>query len=228
MTTPNLSLPELVASQASKEITHNEALSIIDALLCGKVVNRTQSAEPPTPAHGDLYIVATGATGAFSGQSNRLAHYYGGAWRFYIPKAGWHTWVSAEGVRVVFDGSAWTDAITVGPAADTFHQCLKVKRNNIVVGVIDNNGNNIRVKANTVTAKVQLHNNGGKGLAVNADDSASFDGVALLKSYAKAALPAASSFPGGMIYVSDEAGGATPAFSDGTNWRRVADRAIVS
>jgi len=33
---------------------------------------------------------------------------------------------------------------------------------------------------------------------------------------------------GGMIFVSDETGGATLAFSDGTNWRRVQDRAIVA
>ncbi len=32
----------------------------------------------------------------------------------------------------------------------------------------------------------------------------------------------------GMIFVSDETGGAVPAFSDGTDWRRVTDRAIVS
>ena len=31
-----------------------------------------------------------------------------------------------------------------------------------------------------------------------------------------------------LIYVSDEAGGAVVAFSDGTNWRRVTDRAVVS
>ncbi len=31
-----------------------------------------------------------------------------------------------------------------------------------------------------------------------------------------------------IIYVSDEAGGPVIAFSDGTNWRRVTDRAIVS
>lgn len=30
------------------------------------------------------------------------------------------------------------------------------------------------------------------------------------------------------VYVSDESGGATLAFCDGTNWRRVQDRAIVS
>jgi hypothetical protein len=33
---------------------------------------------------------------------------------------------------------------------------------------------------------------------------------------------------GGMIYVTDESGGAIPAFSDGSDWRRVTDRAIVS
>lgn len=32
----------------------------------------------------------------------------------------------------------------------------------------------------------------------------------------------------GFIGVSDETGGAIPAFSDGTNWRRVSDRAVVS
>jgi hypothetical protein len=30
------------------------------------------------------------------------------------------------------------------------------------------------------------------------------------------------------VYCSDESGGAVPAFSDGTNWRRVTDRSIVT
>lgn len=47
------------------------------------------------------------------------------------------------------------------------------------------------------------------------------------KSYTVATLPAATT-AGQMIYVSDESGGAVMAFSDGTNWRRVTDRAIVS
>jgi len=33
---------------------------------------------------------------------------------------------------------------------------------------------------------------------------------------------------GALLYVTDEAGGAVMAFSDGTNWRRVTDRAVVS
>ena len=31
-----------------------------------------------------------------------------------------------------------------------------------------------------------------------------------------------------MIFVSNESGGATMAFYDGSNWRRVQDRAIIS
>lgn len=49
-----------------------------------------------------------------------------------------------------------------------------------------------------------------------------------LQSVAVADVPAAADFEGAMIYVPDETGGAIPAFSDGTNWRRVTDRAIVA
>jgi predicted deacylase len=42
-----------------------------------------------------------------------------------------------------------------------------------------------------------------------------------------ATLPSAAP-AGGMVYVSDESGGSVLAFSDGTNWRRVTDRAAVS
>jgi hypothetical protein len=48
-----------------------------------------------------------------------------------------------------------------------------------------------------------------------------------LRSYTVGTLPSAS--PAGQeIYVSNETGGAVPAFSDGTNWRRVTDRTIVA
>lgn len=50
----------------------------------------------------------------------------------------------------------------------------------------------------------------------------------VLASYAKAALPDAATWINGLIIVSDETGGLTVAFSDGSNWRRVQDRAVVS
>ena len=50
----------------------------------------------------------------------------------------------------------------------------------------------------------------------------------LLPTYLKAALPDAAANINGMIIVSNDVGGLTPAFSDGTNWRRTADRAVIS
>ncbi len=50
-----------------------------------------------------------------------------------------------------------------------------------------------------------------------------------LKVYTVAELPAAALFSNGAhLFVTDEVGGAIPAFSDGTNWLRVTDRAVVS
>jgi hypothetical protein len=53
-------------------------------------------------------------------------------------------------------------------------------------------------------------------------------GPVVLPSFTVGTLPSASLWTRGLIYVSDDVGGTTPAFSDGTNWRRVADRAVVS
>lgn len=48
-----------------------------------------------------------------------------------------------------------------------------------------------------------------------------------LKNFSVSALPSATP-AGQMIFVSDEAGGAVVAFSDGSDWRRVTDRNVVS
>lgn len=43
-----------------------------------------------------------------------------------------------------------------------------------------------------------------------------------------AQLPDAALWEGSLIFVPDDIGGPVPAFSDGTNWLRVTDRAVVS
>lgn len=50
----------------------------------------------------------------------------------------------------------------------------------------------------------------------------------LVTFYTVADLPDASTNENGMIGVSDESGGRTLATSDGTDWRRVSDGAVVS
>lgn len=54
-----------------------------------------------------------------------------------------------------------------------------------------------------------------------------FSAPPLVPSYTVVGVPSAS--PAGQLaYISNESGGATLAFSDSTNWRRVSDRAIIS
>lgn len=59
-------------------------------------------------------------------------------------------------------------------------------------------------------------------------DSGSSTVIFQAPTYTVATVPAAATYPRGVIYVSNETGGATLAFSDGSDWRRCADRAVVS
>ena len=54
------------------------------------------------------------------------------------------------------------------------------------------------------------------------------DLIPLVPEYTVAGVPSAASFDNHVIIVSDEAGGRTLATSDGTNWRRVSDGAVIS
>ena len=60
---PNLSLPYLAPAQAQKHVTHNEALTLLDAVVQLAVASRSQSEPPVDPAPGARYIVPAGATG---------------------------------------------------------------------------------------------------------------------------------------------------------------------
>lgn len=49
-----------------------------------------------------------------------------------------------------------------------------------------------------------------------------------LTSFSKDKLPSAEKFHTMLIYVNDATGGAVPAYSDGTDWRRVTDGTIIN
>lgn len=108
MATEIIGLAEIVASQSAKEVTHNQALREIEGRLV-RVKSRTTTAEPGSPANGDTYIVPTGATGTnWSGQDGKIAHYYGGSWKFWAPIEGVRVWVNDEDSRWIYNGSAWS------------------------------------------------------------------------------------------------------------------------
>ena len=49
-----------------------------------------------------------------------------------------------------------------------------------------------------------------------------------LPAYVKASLPDAGVNQQMQIYVTDDVGGATPAYSDGTDWKRYSDGNVIS
>ncbi len=87
--TPNLVLPYLAANQSQKHVTVNEALRRLDALVQITVQSAALATPPGSPAEGQRWIVATAATGAWVGQSGKIAAWQDGAWVFYAPLDGW-------------------------------------------------------------------------------------------------------------------------------------------
>ncbi|MGY6634936.1 MAG: DUF2793 domain-containing protein [Alkalilacustris sp.] len=106
-TTTHLGLPYLMAAQAQKHVTHNEALRLLDAMVQLAVLDRTRTAPPASPADGDRHLVASGATGLWAGWDLNVAFWVDGAWFRLVPRPGWLVWVADEGAFLVWSGSSW-------------------------------------------------------------------------------------------------------------------------
>ena len=104
----NLQLPYIMASQAQKHVTHNEAIRSLDALVQIGVKDKNLTAPPGSPTDGDRYIPSSNATGAWAGQDGMVAAYQDNAWNFYSPQEGWLTYVANENLLYVHDGTNWT------------------------------------------------------------------------------------------------------------------------
>ena len=134
--TPNLSMPYILAAQAQKHVTHNEAIRAIDAIVQLSVLDRTLATPPVSPADGDRYIVAATPAGAWAGQAGKIAAWQDSAWIFYTPKKGWIAWISSENAALAYNGSAWVTfsggvtahAALTGLGADDHPQYLTTTR----------------------------------------------------------------------------------------------------
>ena len=105
--TTHLLLPYILASQAQKHVTHNEALRLLDAMVQLSVLDRSRTAPPVSPTDGDRHIVASGATGLWAGWDLNVAFWVDGVWMRLVPRPGWLAWIATEQAFVVWNGSAW-------------------------------------------------------------------------------------------------------------------------
>ena len=123
--TPNLQLPFLDANQNQKHVTHNAALTILDALVNPKVESNALATPPGAPGDGQCWIVAAGASGAWAGKDGQLAAWQDGAWTFYAPRTGVIAYAANLGASLQWNGTAWATLASGGasPAA-AFVQAL--------------------------------------------------------------------------------------------------------
>jgi hypothetical protein len=109
-TTARFEFPLLAAGQAQKELTHNEALTLIDALTC-PVVEAVLATPPSSPVPGEGWIVGASPTGAWAGHGGSLAFWTDGGWRFVTPREGVTVWLRIAGTHARRTATAWEQGI---------------------------------------------------------------------------------------------------------------------
>ncbi|WP_332816868.1 DUF2793 domain-containing protein [Sphingopyxis sp.] len=112
-TTPRFALPLLAVAQAQKEVTHNEALTLLDALIHAAVEAGPVAEAPVAPVVGQCWIVGAAATGDWAGRAQAIALWTSGGWRFAVPRGGMQATRLADGARLRFDGSIWVEPATI-------------------------------------------------------------------------------------------------------------------
>lgn len=109
-TTARFGLPLLATAQAQKEITHNEALTLLDALAHAAVEDGPRADPPPTAAAGQCWLVGDAATGGWTGAAaGSLAISTAGGWRFIAPRRGMRVLRLADGACLHFESGAWME-----------------------------------------------------------------------------------------------------------------------
>lgn len=105
--TTRFDLPLLVAGQGQKDITHNEALLLIDMLLHPSVESRALASPPANPTGGQCWLIPTGATGAWEGSTDAMAAWTAGGWRFIPAREGMTLWVRDEQLSCRYFAGQW-------------------------------------------------------------------------------------------------------------------------
>ncbi|MDR6848482.1 MAG: DUF2793 domain-containing protein [Sphingomonas sp.] len=106
-TTVRLSLPLLQVGQAQKELSHNEALTLLDFAVQPVVEAVGVGSPPVSPDTGACWIVGPSPTGAWSGSPNAIAGWTNAGWRFLAARDGMNAWSRGDSAFARFDGSRW-------------------------------------------------------------------------------------------------------------------------
>lgn len=107
-TTPRFSLPFLVAGQAQKDVTHNEALLAIDIAVSAVALDMILAEPPEAPIEGQCWLVPNGASGDWAGNEGKLAGWTAGGWRFVEMPVGTAVFVVSTGKLMRRTSLGWS------------------------------------------------------------------------------------------------------------------------
>ena len=105
--TERLALPLLIPGQAQKEVFHNEALQVLDAIVAACVEELPRNDPPQGPEAGTGYLVGGAPTGEWSGFADHLASFGSAGWRFIAPVVGLRALVKSTSTFAEYGSAGW-------------------------------------------------------------------------------------------------------------------------
>ena len=95
----------------------NKNYRLMSVLVQMTVINHAATTPPATPADGDAYIIATGATGVWASHVTHIAAWDAtlgltGDWFYIIPTAGLRAYSQALSREIRYTGAAWSTTLT--------------------------------------------------------------------------------------------------------------------
>ena len=81
-TTPVLGIPYVATQQSQPDVTHNEAISLLQMALAGGAITIGDNTPPVSPSEGDVYVAGPAPTGVWAGRENTIAGFFLSQWLF--------------------------------------------------------------------------------------------------------------------------------------------------
>lgn len=160
-------LPLMAQTQNSRYLTFNELAWALNVLQTG-VIDRDLSTPPGSPSEGDAYIVASPATGAWSGHTDDIAFFFDGIWNFLGPELaqGNGIYVQDENARVRWSGPGSPQGYEVAGGDNAFGTISVAGQSDVVADTANDiltlaAGSNITLTTNAGSDTVTIAASGG-------------------------------------------------------------------
>jgi len=111
MSSARFNLPLLASGQSQKEITHNEAVQLLECLVQPIVEGPPANTPPISPAVGQQFLIGPAPTGLWSSFGGGLACWTAGGWRIIRAAEGLAAVERSTALSWTYVGGAWQQGI---------------------------------------------------------------------------------------------------------------------